>query len=163
MPMINVFELDARLYSINNRRLFVLKVLASMGKLDFVTAKLLPRQHPTLQRQKFDRYRIHGTAPKWERHLSSETSGLVVRVKRRGSNFEDRQAVPPSQDWFHNFSTTFPQLKHIFFRTCFAKRVYLFRMFTRRGLTFSDILSRQETTFQIDFASRDNLFRFFCE
>ena len=36
IPMINVFELDARLYSINNRRLFVLKVLASMGKLDFV-------------------------------------------------------------------------------------------------------------------------------
>ena len=42
LPELNVFELDGRLYSVNNRRLFVLRVLACLRVIDTVKVRLLP-------------------------------------------------------------------------------------------------------------------------
>lgn len=98
VPEMHVFELDGRFYSVNNRRLFVYKVLSCMGILDNVVARLLPRDDPMLQRQKYDWNRKE-KAPKWERHLSSRTSGFVVYVTGRSSRFANQQALPPSRYW----------------------------------------------------------------
>ena len=56
-PEIGGFELDGRLYSINNRRLHAFKVRACIGVLATSTAGLLPRHDPPLQRQKSDAHR----------------------------------------------------------------------------------------------------------
>ena len=84
IPEIEVFEFDGRLYSINNRRLYVWRVCACIGVFDTITARLLPRDDPTLQRQKYDAHRLRTTAPKWERHRNSQVSGLVVSVSDPG-------------------------------------------------------------------------------
>ena len=99
IPEIEVFELDGRLYSINNRRLYVWRVCACIGVFDTITAGLLPRDDLTLQRQKYDAHRLRTTAPKWERHLSSQVSGLVVSVSHPGSAFEHQHARAPSCHW----------------------------------------------------------------
>ena len=50
---------------------------------------------PELQRERYDDYRLHRGAPKWERSLSSETGGRVVRVTGEGSKYSHPQVLPP--------------------------------------------------------------------
>ena len=99
IPEIEVFEFDGRLYSINNRRLYVWRVCACIGVFDTITAGLLPRDDLTLQRQKYDAHRLRTAASKWKRHLSSQVPGLVVSVSHPGSAFEHQHARAPSCHW----------------------------------------------------------------
>ena len=79
IPEINVFELDGRLYALTgNRRLFVMRVLASMGVVETIEAILHDVRDPELHRMRHDCFRLHALAPKWERHLGSDMNGLVV-------------------------------------------------------------------------------------
>ena len=100
------FELNGRIYSINNRRLFMARVLACKGILDTIAIKLHRRDDAFLQRRKFDTHRLNAAAPKWVRHLSSRTGGLVVRVSAPGSKYEDCQAVPPCR-YIHFYKETY--------------------------------------------------------
>ena len=78
LPAIDVFELDGRLYALRgNRRLFVWRVMAYFGVCSTIVVNLLQRDDPMLERVRFDHYRMRREAPKWERHLSSRTDGLV--------------------------------------------------------------------------------------
>ena len=99
IPDIQVFLLDGKLYSINNRRLFMWRVLAFKGFLSSITAILLQRSDPLLQRRRFDEHRLHVEAPKWERHLSSTTGGHVVRVTGPGSKYVACQVSAPCREW----------------------------------------------------------------
>ncbi len=71
------------------------KILASKRALPLpgaVDARLLNFDDPEFIRPKFDSYRFHSYAPKWERHLSSRKVGFAVRVQKPGSQYEDCQA-----------------------------------------------------------------------
>ena len=98
LPPVDVFKLDGRLCAVTgNRRLYVWRGLACRGVRHTMIATKRRRDEPMMQRTKFD-YRRSLQAPKWERHLSSQTGGLVVRVPG-GSRFSDCQVPPPCRDW----------------------------------------------------------------
>ena len=82
-PPINVFELDGSLYSLNNRRLYMWRVLACKGIRLTIVAVKRNLDDPVMQRLRFDDHRLLAQAPKWERHLSSQTGGLYSCARQR--------------------------------------------------------------------------------
>jgi hypothetical protein len=64
-----------------------------------VTARLRSHDDPMLQRPRFESYRIHASAAKWDRHMSSTRGGLTVTVTGDGSRYADLQAFAPCANW----------------------------------------------------------------
>ena len=75
------------------------RVLGCKKRVSLIPAVLCQRNDLRVQRRRFDGYRLHVKAPKWERQLSSAKDGLVVGVNIPGSRFEHDQALPPCSDW----------------------------------------------------------------
>ncbi|CAE8649555.1 unnamed protein product [Polarella glacialis] len=86
-PQLDVFEADGRLYSINNRRLFVWRVLACMGFWESITVTVHQRDSPLM-------------APKWAGQFDSKSGHLTVLIRgETGSRYADCQARAPCEEW----------------------------------------------------------------
>lgn len=97
LPPLDVFQIEDKLYSINNRRLYVWKVAFCSGLAEYMTVNLRHPDDPFLRRKRPD-HCTGALAEKWERHLTSEKDGLTVSVKG-GSRYDHLQAPPPCPKW----------------------------------------------------------------
>ena len=99
LPDIAVFELDQRLYSINNRRLFVWRALTCKGIASTIRATLHRHDSRQLNSIKPDHYRLGYNGRKWDRIMSTTTEGKFIRLAG-GSGFAHCQAPPPYKYWY---------------------------------------------------------------
>lgn len=90
IPPMVVTRFNGDLYSLSNRRLFVFRVLAMQGKLESVRIQLEPWESEVVQRRAYDE-RLGREASKWDRAYTTENRGQTVRVRGRGSRFQQMQ------------------------------------------------------------------------
>ncbi|CAJ1404773.1 unnamed protein product [Effrenium voratum] len=81
-PVLVCTTWNDKIYSINNRRLFVARVLEKLGKLNLISITLIPFDHPLLLKEQ-------GGLSKWQRSFSTTSGGQFVRVR---SDFVSQQA-----------------------------------------------------------------------
>lgn len=86
IPPLEVVEHHAQYYSLSNRRLFVFRVLASLGKMSRIAVKIVPPSSPRVMQLAVDK-RLGCVASKWERALSTKNNGVSVEVGRSGSRY----------------------------------------------------------------------------
>jgi len=83
-PPLLCVEVDGKLFSLNNRRLYVARVLETQlehSENFFIQVDIVEFGHPSVQR-------IRDGKTKWERAFSTEDGGLTVRVKSSFSGLE---------------------------------------------------------------------------
>merc|ERR1711920_526135 len=77
LPMMEVVEHDGLVYSLSNRRLFVLRVLANMDCVGEIPVAVFDRQSDRVQRRRDGQ-------TKWDRSLSTRNAGQSVVAGRCG-------------------------------------------------------------------------------
>ena len=91
--MSKVVQYDGVLYSLSNRRLYVLRVVANLTKGGITCkAHLYPGNHPRVQELRYD-HRLRKVDTKWGRAFSTTCCGLWVHVY---SKYRWRQEPPPA-------------------------------------------------------------------
>ncbi|CAE7570855.1 eri-1 [Symbiodinium microadriaticum] len=83
-PSILCTRFHDKLFSINNRRLFVARVLEQMGCLHLIHIVVVALDDPYLQREG------DGGLTKWERSFSITNGGLFVRVRSDFREFQSK-------------------------------------------------------------------------
>ena len=78
-PAIELVEYNGKLYSLSNRRLFMLRVLANLGSLEQIVACIHPRGSDPVQRLWWDAS-LGAMATKWDRAYSTKNDGATVEV-----------------------------------------------------------------------------------
>ena len=73
-PQLICTKVDDKVYSLNNRRLFVARVLEKMEKIQLIRVILIPLDHPYLQKEE------EGST-KWKRSFTTTNQGLFVSVR----------------------------------------------------------------------------------
>ena len=80
-PLLICVMKDRKVYSLNNRRLFVARVLEAKGSLPTIHVDIVPFMHPRVQS-------IRDGRPKWDRAFSTRNGGLTVLVDSRYRNLQ---------------------------------------------------------------------------
>ena len=91
-PPLEVVVQNKGLFSLSNRRLFVLRALASLGVVSEVQTIELEPQNKRVLQTKWDHH-LQRQATNWERSFSTMKHGLSVRVK---SKYFGHQFIPES-------------------------------------------------------------------
>mmetsp|Transcript_154943 Transcript_154943/g.281776 ORF Transcript_154943/g.281776 Transcript_154943/m.281776 type:complete len:447 (+) Transcript_154943:93-1433(+) len=97
-PPLTVVSHQGNFYSLDNRRLFVFRVLASRGVQDSVAVHVVPMNADVVQRQHFDE-RLGRVATRWESAFTTTNDGEFVRVRGHGSRYSHEQR--PGMDDTH--------------------------------------------------------------
>jgi len=88
-PMI-VVRSGEKCYSLNNRRLFVFRVLSSQGLLPTIAVRLVSMNSSIVQAMDFDEMRGR-FASKWERSFTTHNDGESVCVRGSRSRYQQQQ------------------------------------------------------------------------
>jgi len=94
LPPILCVEVEGKWFSLNNRRLYVARVLASQLENFFIQIDLVEFMHPKVQQVKDGR-------SKWDRAFSTKDGGFTVQVKSKFSGLELPQLcweIPKEED-----------------------------------------------------------------
>eukprot|EP00439_Symbiodinium_sp_Y106_P047526 s1092_g6.t1 len=96
-PSITCTVVHGRLHSLNNRRLFVVRVLRWRKIIDHISLRVLPFSHRDVQH-------LRDGASKWDRSFPTKNSGRTVHVSSRYEADQVAQVAPPEltfREWLH--------------------------------------------------------------
>ena len=88
LPAMGLIELDGHYFCLSNRRLFLHRVLANLGRCQQARVVLLSWNSDRVQRLRWDESRGR-LATKWERSLSTKNGGQLVRIQSKFSSLQE--------------------------------------------------------------------------
>ncbi|CAE7359142.1 unnamed protein product [Symbiodinium natans] len=87
-PAMEVIDLDGHYFCLSNRRLFLHRVLANMGRCQQARVVPLSWNSERVQRLRWDES-LGRLATKWERSLSTKNGGRLVRIQSKFSSLQE--------------------------------------------------------------------------